>query len=89
LKSKKKLAFEIFISGVVVFDAVGSNAYHLPVWQFLPMWVGAMLEIEVGAKLLSWTSRLVHLAKLHLPSKGSSALASVRRRDVSKPSSGT
>jgi hypothetical protein len=44
---KKKLAFEIFISAVVVFDILGSRANHLPIWQFFPMWVGAIIEIEV------------------------------------------
>lgn len=61
---RKKLAFEIFISAVVVFDAVGANAYHLPIWQFFPMWVGAMLEIEVGARVLSWLSKRVHFPRL-------------------------
>jgi len=60
---KKKLAFEIFISGVVVFDAVGCYAYGLPTIQFLPMWVGAMLEIEVGARTLGWLSRRIHLPR--------------------------
>ena len=66
---RNKTAFEIFISAVVVFDTVGYNAYHLPIWQFLPMWVGAMLEIEAGARALSWLSKLFHSVKLHRPSQ--------------------
>ena len=61
---KKKLAFEVFISGAVVFDAIGWHAYHLPVWQFFPMWVGAMAEIELGARALGWLSKRAHLVKL-------------------------
>jgi hypothetical protein len=50
----KKLAFEVFVTGVVVFDALGYAWEHLPVWPFLPMWVGAMVEIQVGARVLGW-----------------------------------
>jgi hypothetical protein len=64
---KKKLGFEIFMTGVVVWDVVASNALHLPTLQFLPMWVGAMLEIEVGSRILSWFSSHVHLPKLLKP----------------------
>jgi len=66
---RKKLAFEIFISAVVVWDIVASNAYHLPTLQFFPMWVGAILEIEVGARVLTWFSRHVHVPRLLRPSK--------------------
>ena len=65
---KKKLAFEIFISVVVVWDILASNAYHLPTLQFFPMWVGAILEIEVGARILGWFSRHAHVPKLFTPS---------------------
>jgi hypothetical protein len=54
---------------VVVFDTFGAHAYHLPIWQFFPMWVGAMLEIELGARVLSWLSKLFHFVKLHRPSE--------------------
>jgi hypothetical protein len=64
IQVKKKLAFEIFISGVVIFDMFGSYSYHLPIWPFFPMWVGAILEIEIGARLLNWLSKWVHLLKL-------------------------
>jgi hypothetical protein len=57
---KKKLAFEVFISGVVLFDAVGCYAYRLPTLQFLPMWAGAMVEIEAGARTFSWLSKRIH-----------------------------
>jgi hypothetical protein len=58
---RKTFAFEIFITGVIIFDALGWEWKHLPVWPFLPMWVGAMVEIEVGARIMSWLSKRVHL----------------------------
>jgi hypothetical protein len=58
---KKKHALEIFISAIVVFDIIGSNASDLPIWQFFPMWVGAIIEIEVGARVLSWLAKRIHL----------------------------
>ena len=61
---KKKLAFETFITAVVIFDAIGCYSYHLPTLQFAPMWVGAMLEIEVGARAFGWLSRRIHSPKL-------------------------
>ena len=64
---KKKLALEAFMSGVVVFDALGYAWQHLPVWPFLPMWVGAILEVEVGARVLVWLR--VHIPKLHRSNK--------------------
>jgi len=63
------VAFEVFISAVVVFDILGYNAYHLPIWQFFPMWVGAIAEIEVGARALSWLSKRVHFPNLNRPSE--------------------
>lgn len=57
---RKKLALEIFISAVIIFDIWGWNANHLPVWQFFPMWAEAIVEIEVGARLVSWLSRTFH-----------------------------
>jgi hypothetical protein len=48
---------------VVVFDAAGFYAYGLPYLQFLPMWAGAMLEIEIGARALGWLSKHVHSPK--------------------------
>ncbi len=52
---------------MVVFDAVGCYAYRLPTIQFFPMWVGAMLEIEVGARALGWLSRRIHLPRSFRP----------------------
>ena len=57
---RKKLAVEVFVSGVVVFDMVGSWAYHLPVWPFLLMWVGAMLEVEFWARVIGFAARHLH-----------------------------
>jgi len=57
---RKKIAFQVFISAVVVFDAVGCHAFHLPTLQFLPMWVGAMMEIEVEARALAFLGRRFH-----------------------------
>lgn len=63
----KKRSLELFVTGVVVFDAVGYHANHFPVWPFVPMWVGAMLEVEVGAFLLAWLARLLpHALRSHL-----------------------
>jgi len=56
---KTKLAFEIFMSGVVVFDIFGSAWRHLPIWEFFPMWVGVIVEIEVGARVLGRISRWI------------------------------
>jgi len=56
---KKKLAVEIFVSAVVVFDMFGSWAYHLPVWPFFLMWAGAMLEVEFWARVIGFVSRHV------------------------------
>jgi hypothetical protein len=61
---KKKLALEIFISAIVVFDIIGWNVQGLPIWQFFPMWAWAIVEIEVGARLISWLSKRVHPHKL-------------------------
>jgi hypothetical protein len=61
---KKKHALEIFVSGIVVFDIIGWSVDGLPIWQFFPMWVGAIVEIEVGARVLSWLGKRVHLSKL-------------------------
>jgi hypothetical protein len=63
----KKLALEVFVSGVVVFDTLGYAWEHLPVWPFLPMWVGAMVEIQVGARVLSWLR--VHIPRLQHSTK--------------------
>ncbi len=64
---KKKLAVEVFMTAVVIFDAAGYYSYHLPVWPFLPMWAGAMLEVEVGARVLTWLSRHLHVPWIHRP----------------------
>jgi hypothetical protein len=61
---KKKRALEIFVSAIVVFDAIGWYANGLPIWQFFPMWVGAIVEIEVGARVISWFGKRVHLPKV-------------------------
>ena len=61
---KKKLALEVFVSGVVVFDIIGWYSNGLPIWQFFPMWAWAIVEIEVGARVLSWLGKRVHLPKL-------------------------
>ncbi len=71
---KKKRAFEIFMSGVVVFDILGSAWDHLPVWQFFPMWGAMILEIEVGARAFAWLSKRLHLAGLRWPLRHSSKL---------------
>jgi hypothetical protein len=63
MRLRKKLALEVFVSAVVVFDILGYEANHLPILQFFPMWVGAMLEIEVGGRILGWLSKRVHLAR--------------------------
>ena len=60
---KKKLALEIFISGVVVFDIIGWDLNGLPIWQFFPMWAWAIVEIEVGARILSWLGKRVHVSR--------------------------
>jgi hypothetical protein len=60
---KKKLALEIFVSGVVVFDIVGWNIQGLPIWQFFPMWAWAIVEIEIGARVISWLGKRVHLSR--------------------------
>lgn len=57
---KKRLVLEILISAVLVFDIVGYYALQLPIWQFFPMWAGAIVEIEVGARILTWLSKRVH-----------------------------
>jgi hypothetical protein len=62
-RPRKKALFQVFISGVVVFDAIGCYAYHLPTLQFLPMWAGAMLEIEVGARALGFLARRLHSSR--------------------------
>jgi hypothetical protein len=63
----KKLALEVFVTGVVIFDSVGYAWEHLPVWPFLPMWVGAMVEIQVGARVLGWLR--VHIPKFQRSTK--------------------
>jgi len=60
---KKKHALEIFVSAIVVFDIVGWSASDLPIWQFFPMWAGAIVEIEVGARVISWLGKRVHLSR--------------------------
>jgi hypothetical protein len=58
---KKKHALELFVSGIVVFDILGWSADGLPIWQFFPMWAGAIVEIEVGARVLSWLAKRIRL----------------------------
>jgi len=60
---RKKLAVAMFVSGVVAFDAAGYHAYHLPVWPFLPMWVGAMAEVELGSRAIAWLSKVPRLSR--------------------------
>ncbi len=67
---KKRRAFEIFMTGVVIFDAVGYQIAHLPIWQFLPLWVWMIVEVEVGARALSWLSRRLHFHRPHPGSRG-------------------
>jgi hypothetical protein len=64
---KKKLALELFVTGVVIFDSLGYAWQHHPIWPFIPMWVGAMIEIQVGAKVLSWLR--LHIPKLQRSTK--------------------
>lgn len=66
-KLKKRRAFELFMTGVVVFDVVGFELAHLPVWQFLPLWLGMIVEVEASARFLTWLSKHVHLTIPHAP----------------------
>ena len=67
---KKRRALEVFMTGVTIFDALGYQLNHLPVWQFLPLWVGMIAEIEVGARALSWLSSRLHLQRHSPGSRG-------------------